>query len=170
MPTSSSPRFTFFWKEDSFFSQWHPSVFEVDGVRYTCAEQYMMAGKARLFGDTRVLDQVLRAAAPKQHKALGRKVSPFDAALWERERERIVYEGNHAKFTQHRHLLEALLATRGTVLVEASPLDRIWGVGLNAEDPRIQDPSTWRGLNLLGNVLTRLREDLLAQGHGQVRT
>ncbi|MBN8226961.1 NADAR family protein [Corallococcus macrosporus] len=170
MPTTSSPRFTFFWKEDSFFSQWHPSVFEVEGVRYTCAEQYMMAGKARLFGDTRVLDQVLRAATPKQHKALGRKVSPFDAAVWERERERIVYEGNRAKFTQHRHLLEALLATRGTVLVEASPLDRIWGVGLNAEDPRIQDPSTWRGLNLLGNVLTRLREDLLAQGAGTVRT
>ncbi|NNB88769.1 NADAR family protein [Corallococcus exiguus] len=170
MGTTTTARFTFFWKEDSFFSQWHPSVFTVDGVRYTCAEQYMMAGKARLFGDTRVLEQMLRAATPKQHKALGRKVSPFDAALWERERERIVHEGNHAKFTQHPHLLEALLATAGTELVEASPLDRIWGVGLSAEDPRIQDPSTWRGLNLLGKVLTRLREDLLAQGQAPVRT
>lgn len=163
-------RFTFFWREDSPFSQWHPTLFEVEGVRYTCAEQYMMAGKARLFGDTRVLEQVLRAATPKQHKALGRKVSPFDAGLWERERERIVYEGNHAKFTQHRDLLDALLATAGTELVEASPLDRIWGVGLGVEDPRIQDPTRWRGLNLLGKVLTRLREDLLARGHGPVRT
>ncbi|RKH36870.1 NADAR family protein [Corallococcus sicarius] len=164
-----SERFTFFWQQDSAFSQWHPSVFEVEGVRYTCAEQYMMAGKARLFGDTRVLEQILRAATPKQHKALGRKVSPFDAAVWERERERIVYEGNHAKFTQHRMLLDTLLGTAGTVLVEASPMDRIWGVGLNAEDPRIQDPATWRGLNLLGKVLTRLREDLLAQGMKPMR-
>ncbi|MCY1046096.1 NADAR family protein [Corallococcus sp. bb12-1] len=162
-------RFTFFWQQGSPFSQWHPCVFEVEGVRYTCAEQYMMAGKARLFGDTRVLEQVLRAATPKQHKALGRKVSPFDAGLWERERERIVYEGNHAKFTQHPSLLNALLATAGTELVEASPMDRIWGVGLSAEDPRIQDPATWRGMNLLGKVLTRLREDLIAQGHTPVR-
>jgi ribA/ribD-fused uncharacterized protein len=154
-------RFTFFWREGSPFSQWHPSRFEVAGARYTCAEQYMMAGKARLFGDAEVEAQILKAKTPKQHKALGRKVRGFDAALWERERERIVYEGNHAKFTQDAGLLEALLATAGTELVEASPLDRIWGVGLGAEDPRIQDPATWRGLNLLGKVLTRLREDLL---------
>jgi ribA/ribD-fused uncharacterized protein len=170
MGTTTTERFTFFWRDDSPFSQWYPCAFTVEGVRYTCAEQYMMAGKARLFGDTHVLEQLLRSSHPKQQKALGRKVAPFDAARWEQERERIVHEGNHAKFTQNRALLDALLATAGTELVEASPLDRIWGVGLGAEDPRILDPRKWRGLNLLGKVLTRLREDLLASGQAPVRT
>ncbi|MCY1021206.1 NADAR family protein [Pyxidicoccus sp. MSG2] len=162
-------RFTFFWREESPFSQWHRSDFMVEGVRYMCAEQYMMAGKARLFGDAEVLASILKSASPKTHKALGRKVRDFDAAAWERERERIVYEGNRAKFTQSAELLKALLATKGTELVEASPLDRIWGVGLGAEDPRIQDPSKWRGLNLLGKVLTKLREDLLSEGITEAR-
>ncbi|EPX65260.1 hypothetical protein D187_000685 [Cystobacter fuscus DSM 2262] len=154
--------FTFFWRSESPFSQWHDSEFVVDAERFICAEQYMMYGKARLFGDGETAARILAARTPKEHKALGREVRGFEGALWERERERIVYEGNHAKFTQNAGLRSALLATRGTLLVEASPLDRIWGVGLSAEDPRIQDPAKWRGLNLLGKVLTRLREDLLA--------
>ncbi|WP_426753853.1 NADAR family protein [Myxococcus sp. Y35] len=167
MSGAPKPRFTFFWRDHSPFSQWHRVAFEVGGVRYTCAEQYMMAGKARLFGDTEVLARILASDAPKTHKALGRKVRHFDAAQWEQAREQIVYEGNRAKFTQNPSLLEALLATAGTELVEASPLDRIWGVGLSEEDPRIQDPAQWRGLNLLGKVLTKLREDLLAAGAAQ---
>ncbi|WP_338864628.1 NADAR family protein [Myxococcus stipitatus] len=162
--TQRQDRFTFFWKEQSPFSQFHRVAFVVDGVRYNCAEQFMMAGKARLFGDAEVLNEILAAKTPPAQKALGRKVRGFDVATWERERERIVYAGNRAKFTQHAALLEVLLATQGTELVEASPMDRIWGVGLKMEDPRIQDPSKWRGLNLLGKVLTRLREDLLAEG------
>ncbi|MFL5348432.1 MAG: NADAR family protein [Hyalangium sp.] len=154
-------RFTFFWQQESPFSQWHPARFVVAGKQFVCAEQYMMHGKAVLFGDLEVAERILASAAPKTHKALGRKVRGFEEGLWNRERERIVYEGNHAKFTQNPELLEALLATVGTELVEASPLDRIWGVGLGEEDPRIQNPANWRGLNLLGKVLTRLREDLL---------
>ncbi|MFL5345696.1 MAG: NADAR family protein [Hyalangium sp.] len=154
-------RFTFFWRQESPFSQWHPCEFWVGGTRFTCAEQYMMHGKAVLFGDAEMAARILEAKTPKEHKALGREVRGFDGARWERERERIVYEGNHARFTQNPELLKALLATAGTELVEASPLDLIWGVGLSAEDPRIQDPAAWRGLNLLGKVLTRLREELL---------
>lgn len=160
--TGEQRRFTFFWQEQSPFSQWHRVQFEVKGHRFVCAEQYMMHGKAVLFGDAEVASRILASASPKTHKALGRKVQNFDDAVWKRERERIVYEGNHAKFTQNPELLKLLLATAGTELVEASPMDRIWGVGLSAEDPRIQDPSRWRGQNLLGQVLTRLREDLLA--------
>jgi len=167
MNGARKPRFTFFWQEQSPFSQWHRSAFEVDGVRYACAEQYMMAGKARLFGDAEVLARILESNSPRAHKALGRKVRHFDAARWEQAREQIVYEGNRAKFTQNPTLLKALLATAGTELVEASPLDRIWGVGLSEDDPRIRNPARWRGLNLLGKVLTRLREDLLAGGAAQ---
>lgn len=154
-------RFTFFWRQESPFSQWHPCEFEVEGQRFHCAEQSMMYGKAKLFGDEEIAARILEARTPKEHKALGRAVRGFEGAVWERERERIVYEGNRAKFTQNAGLLAALEATAGTELVEASPLDRIWGVGLSADNPRIQDPSQWRGLNLLGKVLTRLREDLL---------
>ncbi|WP_224240179.1 NADAR family protein [Hyalangium gracile] len=160
--TVEQRRFTFFWQQESPFSQWHPAKFVVKGKRFTCAEQYMMYGKAELFGDMEVASRILSSSSPKTQKALGRKVGRFDERVWQRERERIVYEGNHAKFTQNPELLELLLATAGTELVEASPTDRIWGVGLSQEDPRIQNPSQWRGQNLLGKVLTRLREDLLA--------
>jgi len=157
-------RFTFFWQSESPFSQWHPSEFVVKGKRFACAEQYMMYGKAELFGDMAVAQRILASKSPRTQKALGRKVNGFDEGLWRRERERIVYEGNHAKFTQNEELLKALLATAGTELVEASPTDRIWGVGLSEEDPRILNPAQWRGENLLGKVLTRLREELLARG------
>jgi ribA/ribD-fused uncharacterized protein len=152
--------YTFFFTEKNPFSQWYPCSFVVDGLTFNCAEQYMMHGKARLFDDNKVAAQILAAAHPREHKALGRKVSPFDAKVWERERERIVKDGNRAKFTQNAELLALLLATKGTTLVEASPYDKIWGIGLAASDPRAQDPKQWRGKNLLGKVLTELRDEL----------
>ncbi|HRC58076.1 MAG: NADAR family protein [Myxococcales bacterium] len=154
-------RFTFFFTEASPFSQWHRCVFTVGAHTYNCAEQYMMHGKALLFGDVAVAEQILKAAHPRTHKALGRKVTPYDEEIWRANRERIVLEGNRAKFTQSPDLLRALLATRRTELVEASPYDKIWGIGLAATDPRAQDPRKWRGHNLLGKILTSLREELL---------
>ena len=122
----------------------------------------MMLGKARLFGDAETGEKIMAADHPRQHKALGRRVTPFDDKVWRRERETIVLTGNRAKFTQNEELRALLLATAGTTLVEASPYDRIWGIGLGAKDPRAQDPAQWRGQNLLGKILTQLREELLA--------
>ena len=158
-----SEAFTFFFTEASPFSQWYPCRFEEAGVVFRCAEQYMMHGKAILFGDAEVAAEILAADHPRTHKALGRKVRGFDGAVWERERERIVLAGNRAKFTQDDGLRATLLATAPTTLVEASPFDRIWGVGLAATNPRIHDRRTWRGKNLLGHLLTRLRDELLAE-------
>ncbi len=154
--------FTFFFTEASPFSQWYRCRFEADGHTFNCAEQYMMHGKARRFGDAVVAAQILAADHPRQHKALGRKVTNFDDQVWRREREAIVLAGSRAKFTQDAELRALLLATVGTTLVEASPFDRIWGIGLAATNPRAQDPSQWRGQNLLGHILTRLRDELLA--------
>ena len=154
--------FTFFFTEASPFSQWFRGTFTAGGHTFNCAEQYMMHGKAVLFGDAEVAAEILAADHPRKHKALGRKVRRFDDATWKREREAIVRAGNHAKFTQNAELREQLLATRGTTLVEASPYDRIWGIGLAATDPRAQDPAQWRGQNLLGRILTGLRDELLA--------
>lgn len=157
--------YAFFFTETSPFSQWYRSTFVVDHTRFGCAEQFMMHGKAMLFGDHGVAAEILAAEHPRDHKALGRKVSGFDAGVWDRECQRIVYAGNRAKFTQDQALLDTLLATKGTTLVEASPFDKIWGIGLSAEDPRAQDPAQWRGKNLLGIVLTKLRDDLLENPH-----
>ncbi|MBK9036069.1 MAG: NADAR family protein [Myxococcales bacterium] len=162
MPTETRAGFTFFWRPDSPFSQWHPCAFTVDGHAFTCAEQFMMHGKARLFDDADVAAQILAIDDPRAHKALGRKVRGFDDHRWKVAREAIVYAGNHAKFTQAPALHAALLATAGTTLVEASPLDRIWGIGLASSSPHATVPAKWRGLNLLGQVLTRLRDDLAA--------
>jgi len=160
----------FFWRPPSqdpspqaCLSQWAASPFEVDGQRYPTAEHWMMAEKARLFGDAEIEARVLAAAHPKSVKALGRKVRGFDDATWCEARQQIVLEGSLHKFRQNPALLEFLLSTRDATLVEASPYDRIWGIGLRADQPAARDPSRWRGLNLLGLALmearTQLREE-----------
>jgi hypothetical protein len=153
--------YTFFFTEASPFSQWFRCSFTVDGNTFNCAEQFMMHGKAVLFADWEVADKILAADHPREHKALGRKVRGFDDKVWKRERETIVMAGNRAKFSQNPELHELLLAAKGT-LVEASPYDKIWGIGLAASDPRAQDRTQWKGQNLLGQILTRLRDELAA--------
>lgn len=152
-----------FWQPPGVFGQWTPSPFTVDGVAYTCAEQFMMAEKARLFGDEATRAKILAAADPRDHKALGRQVANFVSEIWDSECLGIVVRGNLAKFGQNPDMRAALLATGDKLLVEASPLDKIWGVGLRADDPRIHDPARWRGKNLLGEALMRVRSELRAR-------
>jgi ribA/ribD-fused uncharacterized protein len=154
-------KFTFFYRTESPFSQFHPCVFEVEGVTFNCAEQFMMYSKAKLFGDDEVASQILTKEIPKDQKALGRQVKNFDDAIWQLHAMDIVYKGSYAKFTQNENLKKHLLKTEGTTLVEASPMDAIWGIGLPADNPKAQDRKTWRGKNQLGEILTKLREDLL---------
>ena len=144
----------------SCLSQWYEAPFEVDGVRYATAEHYMMAGKARLFGDEGIAGRVVAAPSPGAAKDLGRRVAGFDEDTWVRHRFALVVAGSEAKFGQHPELLGYLLGTSGRVLVEASPLDRIWGIGLGRDDPRAADPHRWRGSNLLGFALMDVRESL----------
>ncbi|MBT2441621.1 NADAR family protein [Streptomyces sp. ISL-36] len=144
----------------SCLSQWWPSPFEVEGVRYAMAEHWMMASKARLFGDPDAERAALSSRSPAEAKKAGRLVRGFDEAVWERERFGIVVEGSVHKFAPDEALRGYLLGTGGRVLVEASPLDRVWGIGLTADDPRAMDPSRWRGLNLLGFALMEARERL----------
>ena len=143
-------------------SQWWPSAFTVRGVRYTTAEHWMMAGKARLFGDEASVPRILAARTPAEAKNLGRLVRGFDEERWNAARFELVVAGNTAKFGQDPALRDYLLGTGGRVLVEASPLDRVWGIGLAATDERAQDPGRWRGLNLLGFALMEARERLAA--------
>ncbi|MFI7670577.1 NADAR family protein [Nocardia sp. NPDC049526] len=141
-------------------SQWWPASFVVDGLTYATAEHYMMWGKAMAFGDTEVAEQVLAAGHPKQSKDLGRMVRGFNEIIWDARRFDIVVAGNVAKFGQHEELKQYLLGTGNRVLVEASPIDRVWGIGLAADDPRAENPAAWRGLNLLGFALMAARAQL----------
>ncbi|TCM66734.1 hypothetical protein EC844_11123 [Acinetobacter calcoaceticus] len=148
--------------DKSCFSQWFPSRFELDGIQYQSAEQYMMAQKAQLFADHDVFAQIIKCSDPKQVKALGRLVKNYDEAKWLQHRFDIVVQGNLAKFSQNTELKAFLLSTSTKVLVEASPVDKIWGVGLAAEDQQAENPLQWRGLNLLGFALIQVRAQLLS--------
>lgn len=152
--------FHFFWETGSPFSQWHRCTFTAYGITFNTAEQYMMHQKALLFGDHAIAAQILAATNPRAQKALGRQIAGFDEQTWKANCRRIVYAANCHKFRQNPDLLAALRATGDQLLVEASPDDSIWGIGLAATDPRAQDPATWLGTNWLGEVLTLLREDI----------
>jgi ribA/ribD-fused uncharacterized protein len=155
-------KYVFFWQGGSPFSQWHKVSFKADGYTYTCAEQYMMHRKALLFNDSETAKKIMQAGYnPKKHKELGRLVKNFDAAVWNKHAKAIVYAGNYEKFTQNEKLLEVLKATKGKVIVEASPYDKIWGIGLSPEDPKRFDPKEWKGTNWLGEVLTTLCSQLV---------
>lgn len=119
-----------------------------------------MASKARLFGDEETLAEILNSNDPKTAKALGRKVKNFDDVVWPQNARRLVTEGNVAKFGQNAALGKFLLETGKAVLVEASPYDRIWGIGLKAEDKNAKHPDTWQGQNLLGFALMDVRNEL----------
>ena len=159
-------KFLLFWSHQkearigaSCLSQWYPSVCTVS-ERYVCAEQYMMAKKAECFGDTEILEKILAAKDPKKMKDLGRRVRDFDADFWDEIKFGASLNANYLKFSQNEDLREFLLSTRDKILVEASPHDKIWGIGMSANEQNAQNPVKWRGQNLLGFALMRVRDEI----------
>ncbi|GAA5091742.1 NADAR domain-containing protein [Chryseobacterium ginsengisoli] len=159
--------FLFFWghtvKDEitkACFSQWFPFEFEENGIVYKTAEHYMMAGKAKLFNDQEVLEQILQAKTPNQAKSLGRKVKNFDPKIWDEYKYEIVRQGNLLKFSQNEKFKEFLLSTNDKILVEASPYDKIWGIGMLESNPKAENPAQWNGENLLGFALMEVRDEL----------
>lgn len=146
------------------FSQWYYSPFVVDGWEYSHAEQYMMAMKAELFGDDDSLNKIMNEDDPSEQKALGKKVKNFDKIKWEAVAKDFVFKANMAKFTQNAYLKSYILSTEDETLVEASPTDTIWGIGLAETDPRALDPKQWRGTNWLGEVLMNVRKAIRDNG------
>ncbi|WP_304427946.1 NADAR family protein [uncultured Clostridium sp.] len=148
--------FEFFWKGN--FSQWAYSPFKEGNVSFKNMEQYMMYKKALLFKDEESAKLILANSSPKVIKQLGRGVKGFKESVWNDHKYSIVKEGNILKYSQNKHLLDELLATGNRILVEASPYDRIWGIGLSEENPDARNPFKWRGQNLLGFALTEVKE------------
>lgn len=140
------------------FSQWYDCYFEVDGIQYHTTEQYMMASKARLFDDEEVFQEIMTADNPHDYKKLGRKIRGFEQESWDAKKYDIVVEGNKAKFGQNPDIREFMLSTRDAILVEASPYDKIWGIGLDRETALKGTVEQWQGENLLGCALMDVRD------------
>ncbi|MBD2724080.1 NADAR family protein [Hymenobacter armeniacus] len=162
-------KYLFFWGNQpsrdgsitkSCFSQWWLVDFVVAGITYRSTEHWMMAEKARLFADEEALARILAAPSPAEAKKLGREIRHFEPAAWEAHKVEIVKTGNLHKFSQHPDLKQFLLATNDRILVEASPVDTIWGIGLAADAPDAEDPARWQGPNLLGFALMDVRDEL----------
>jgi len=142
------------------FSQWFESAFQVNGRTYKTTEHWMMAQKALLFENHEIFEKILQCDKPGEAKDLGRQVIGFDEIVWKANRFEIVRLGNIHKFNQNRDLGEYLLKTGDRILVEASPIDTIWGIGLTKDSNNIDNLYTWRGLNLLGFALMEARDFL----------
>ena len=163
--------FVFFWGHTdrgegltkACLSQWFPCTFVVDGQYYNCAEQYMMAEKARIFGDEEIRQQILAEYSQMAMKKLGRKVKNYDDAVWKNVRFDVVVKGNLAKFSQNEKLRNFLISTDDKVLVEASPKDEVWGIGLDEHSSEASSPWKWKGTNLLGFALMEVRDKLRKQ-------
>lgn len=148
----------FFW--GGIYSQWHRVKFTVGGVTYNCAEQFMMHQKAVMFGDVANASRIMAEKDPRKQKALGRKVEGFIKDQWDKAAISIVTQGNIAKFEQNPSLLKQLLATEDKLIVEASPKDDIWGIGLDEYDALRTPQSEWKGTNWLGISLMAARTHL----------
>lgn len=146
----------YFW--GSVFSNFHKCSFKLLGQQFSSSEQAFMWCKAKAFKDEEIAAEILKYSDPKKVKALGRKVKNYDDAKWDMVRYELMVKVNEAKFSQNKDLLDILKETGNRKLVEASPLDKIWGVGLHYDDDAILDESNWVGKNLLGKALMDVRD------------
>ncbi|XP_046578080.1 uncharacterized protein LOC124285849 isoform X2 [Haliotis rubra] len=158
-----------FYGFKSPFSHHHEAYFKIDGVTFNCGEQYMMYQKAVTFNDKDIEAKVLATDNPAEHKRLGRKIENFDIKVWKECCQRVVERANRAKFSQNPDLKKKLFKTHPKLMVEASPSDLVWGIGLDREDPLAWDMKNWRGKNQLGYILTYVRDTLMEEERNQMK-
>ena len=150
-------------EDNGYLSNWFLSEFTVCGITFSSMEQYMMYEKAILFKDQTTAEKILQTDDVAEIKALGRTVQNFDDKIWTKEREGIVYNGVLEKFRQNPELAEKLEKTGEEIIAECAVKDRIWGIGLSMKDENRLSINKWRGQNLLGRILMRVREDIRNQ-------
>lgn len=165
MTDSTSNKYIYFWRPSEsygFLGNWYLSPFTKDGVHFINNEQFFMRAKQQLFDSDNVSleSEILRTNDSKKIKNLGRLVNNFNQKVWDETKYNIMKTGLFEKFTQNPKLEKLLLDTKDSILVEASPYDKIWGIGLNATDAKIKP---WKGENLLGKALMDVRNILLNQ-------
>lgn len=147
-------------EENGYLSNWYPSEFIWNNIKFTSGEQYMMYRKALLFNDNKISDEILNTYNVAEIKMLGRKVKNYNDVIWNGYRQIVMFEGLLEKFNQNDTLKTMLLETGDAILAEAAVKDLIWGIGLNMKDNKKYDLSKWRGQNLLGFTLMQVRDRL----------
>ena len=147
-------------EENAYLSNWYLSDFEVDGVRFSSMEQYMMYQKAVTFKDANTAEKIMRGSDFAKIKQYGREVSSYDDVVWNGIRQIVVYRGLLAKFSQNEELKQRLKKTGDAILAECAVNDRIWATGISMKDERRFEMDQWRGENLLGFALMQVRQPL----------
>lgn len=153
-------------KKNGYLSNFYPCSFILNGSDgsdvqvFNCSEQCFMYLKLQLFDPTNkeLEHKILTSTNPKIIKKYGRKIKNFNESKWIENRELAMYKALYAKFTQNLELKEKLLSTNNNILVEASPTDNIWGIGFGKKNA-FEHTKEW-GLNLLGKLLMKLRDEL----------
>lgn len=149
----------YFYSNNDHFSNFYKSSFVVNDIEFNCGEQYIMYSKALLFKDNEIVNKILQESVPSKIKALGRKVKNYNDKIWCEIREDITYIGLLAKYMQNNDLKKLILDTGDKELVEASPYDKVWGIGMGITNPNIHDKTKW-GTNILGKILMRVRNNI----------
>lgn len=148
-----------FWNtsgEFGCFSNWKKSIFKVGEIEFYNMEQFIMYQKALLFGDVEVAEKILKEKNPKEIKKFGREVKNFNAEIWSRNLFHLCSVGMVEKFNQNPDMKNILISTGNKTIVEASPYDKIWGIGMSETDEDILNMSKW-GENILGKMLCYTR-------------
>ena len=155
----------FFW--NGIYSQWYKSPIIIDGKKFNCLEQWMMYNKASLFNDNYHKDLIMQTNDPRKQKEYGRKVNGFDKEKWDSVAFDIVKKGNYEKFTQISEFKDEILNTGDLIFVEASPYDKIWGIGMRENAPGVDDEKNWNGKNLLGKAIIEVR-NIIKSENGKI--
>ena len=161
--TKTNNNITEFFRRGSPLSNHYICQFTLNGERYNSAEQYLMTTKAELFGDHDSVVAIKRESNPRVQKELGKKVKNFNRDTWISEAPRILFNGLLEKFKQNDNLTSYLLGTGRTSIVEANPNDLLFGAGVSRESPQIWHKENWKGKNILGMALEKVRTALSEQ-------
>jgi len=119
--------------------------------------------KARYFKDEATANKILETPNPRENKKLGRQVKGFVAEDWMINSFTFMVAVNLAKYRQNSGQKKALFSTGERIFVEASPYDKIWGIGIGMDDDDCLDEHKWKGMNLLGRALTYVRNELIVE-------